>query len=81
MPAAIAMGWSIALLEYCLAVPANRIGYGAYSAAQLKTIQEIITLVIFAGFSAIVLGEVPNIRTLFGFLLIAAGSFFIFQSK
>jgi uncharacterized protein len=81
MPAAILMGWSIALLEYCLAVPANRIGYGAYSAAQLKTIQEVITLVIFAGFSAIVLGEVPNVRTLFGFLLIAAGSFFIFQSK
>jgi uncharacterized protein len=81
MPAAILMGWSIALFEYCLAVPANRIGYGAYSAAQLKTIQEIITLVIFAGFSALVLGEVPNIRTLFGFLLIAAGSFFIFQSK
>jgi uncharacterized protein len=81
MPAAILMGWSIALLEYCLAVPANRIGYGAYTAAQLKTIQEIITLVIFAGFSALVLGEVPNVRTLFGFLLIAAGSFFIFQSK
>lgn len=81
MPAAILVSWSIALLEYCLAVPANRIGYGAYSAAQLKTIQEIITLVIFAGFSAVVLGEVPNVRTLFGFLLIAAGSFFIFQSK
>lgn len=81
MPAAVLMAWSIALLEYCLAVPANRIGYGVYSAAQLKTFQEIITLVVFAGFSAFVLGEVPNVRTLFGFMLIAAGSFFIFQSK
>jgi uncharacterized protein (DUF486 family) len=81
MPAAILMGWSIALLEYCLAVPANRIGYGAYSAAQLKTFQEIITLVIFVGFSALVLGEAPTLRTLFGFLLIAAGAFVIFQSK
>lgn len=81
MPAAILLSWSIALIEYCLAVPANRIGYGAYSAAQLKTFQEIITLVIFAGFSALVLGEVPNVRTLFGFALIAVGSFFIFQSK
>lgn len=81
MPMAIAVSWAIALIEYCLAVPANRIGYGAYSAAQLKTIQEIITLVIFVGFSAFVLGEAPNWRTAFGFCLIAAGAFFIFQSK
>lgn len=81
MTTAILVSWGIALIEYCLAVPANRIGYGVYSAAQLKTFQEIITLVIFAGFSALVLGEVPNVRTLFGFALIAAGSFFIFQSK
>jgi uncharacterized protein len=81
MPQAIAVGWLIALMEYCLAVPANRIGYGAYSAAQLKTIQEIITLVIFIGFSFLVLGEAPNWRTIFGFGLIAAGAFFIFQSK
>lgn len=81
MPQAIAMGWLIALMEYCLAVPANRIGYGAYSAAQLKTIQEVITLVVFIGFSFFVLGEAPNARTLFGFALIAAGAFFVFQSK
>ncbi|GLI92909.1 membrane protein [Methylocystis echinoides] len=81
MPQAIAMGWLIALIEYCLAVPANRIGYGAYSAAQLKTIQEVITLVIFMGFSFFVLGEAPSWRTLLGFALIAAGAFLVFQSK
>jgi uncharacterized protein len=81
MSQAIAIGWFIALIEYCLAVPANRIGYGAYSAAQLKTIQEVITLLIFTGFSFFVLGEAPNWRTLLGFGLIAAGAFFIFQSK
>ena len=81
LPQAIAFSWLIALLEYCLAVPANRIGYGAYSAAQLKTIQEVITLVIFTGFSFLVLGEAPNARTLFGFALIGAGAFFVFQSK
>lgn len=80
-PQAIAISWLIALLEYCLAVPANRIGYGAYSAAQLKTIQEVITLVVFTGFSFLVLGEAPNWRTMLGFALIAAGAFFIFQSK
>lgn len=81
MPQAIVMGWFIALFEYCLAVPANRIGYGAYSVAQLKTIQEIITLVIFTGFAYFVLGEAPSWRTFLGFGLIAAGAFFIFQSK
>jgi uncharacterized protein len=81
MSQAIAMGWLIALIEYCLAVPANRIGYGAYSAAQLKTIQEVITLVIFSAFAFFVLGEAPTWRTLLGFGLIAAGAFFIFQSK
>jgi len=81
LPQAIMMGWIIALFEYCLAVPANRIGYGAYSAAQLKTIQEVITLVIFTGFAFFVLGETPTWRTMLGFGLIAAGAFFVFQSK
>lgn len=81
MAQAIGVGWGIALIEYCLAVPANRIGYGVYSAAQLKTIQEVVTLVIFMGFSFFVLGEAPSWRTFLGFSLIAAGAFFIFQSK
>ena len=81
LPLAIFVSWAIALFEYCLAVPANRIGYGFYSAAQLKTLQEIITLVIFMIFSFLVLDETPNMRTILGFSLIGLGSFFIFQPK
>jgi uncharacterized protein (DUF486 family) len=54
---AILISWGIAFFEYCLAVPANRIGYGAYSGQQLKVMQEVITLTVFAGFSVMVLGE------------------------
>jgi hypothetical protein len=68
LPLAIFMSWGIAFFEYCMAVPANRIGYGVYSAAQLKTLQEIITLVIFTFFSFFVLEETPNMKTIFRFL-------------
>lgn len=54
---AILVSWGIAFFEYCLAVPANRIGYGAYTGQQLKVMQEVITLAVFAGFSVLVLGE------------------------
>ena len=54
---AILVSWAIALFEYCLAVPANRLGYGEFSGFQLKIIQEVITLVVFAGFSVFFLGE------------------------
>lgn len=53
----IPISWGIAFFEYCLAVPANRIGYTVYNAAQLKTIQEVITLTVFAVFSTTYLGE------------------------
>lgn len=53
----ILVSWMIALAEYCFAVPANRIGHTLYSAAELKTMQEVITLVVFAVFSVIYLGE------------------------
>ena len=53
----VLVSWSIAFVEYCFAVPANRIGYTMYSAAQLKTMQEIITLLVFAVFSVTYLGE------------------------
>ena len=57
-PAAILIGWSIALVEYCFAVPANRLGYAhGFSGGQLKVIQEVITLSIFAVFAAVVLKE------------------------
>ncbi|MFN3854308.1 MAG: DMT family protein [Phreatobacter sp.] len=73
--------WGIAFVEYCLAVPANRIGHEVYSAAQLKTIQEVITLVVFAGFSVVVLKEQLSWNHAIGFALIAAGAFFVFQGK
>lgn len=70
--------WFIALFEYFLAVPANRLGYEVYSAAQLKTIQEIITLSVFVVFSITYLGESFTTNHLIGFSLIAGGAFFIF---
>ena len=78
---AVFVSWGIAFFEYWLAVPANRIGHAAYSTAQLKTIQEVITLVIFAGFSVVVLKEPLGWNHAIGFALIAAGAFFIFQGK
>ncbi|MCC6900565.1 MAG: DMT family protein [Polyangiaceae bacterium] len=75
----IAASWGIAFIEYCFAVPANRIGHGTYTAAQLKTIQEIITLAVFAAFSALYLKEPLGWRQLVGFALIALGGFFVFQ--
>ena len=63
----------------CFAVPANRYVHGVYSAAELKTIQEIITLVVFAGFSALVLNEPLNINHAVGFTLIVTGAWFIFK--
>jgi uncharacterized protein (DUF486 family) len=78
---AIFASWMIALPEYMLAVPANRIGSPVYSAAQLKTMQEVITLTVFAGFSVFWLKEPLGWNHAIGFALIAAGAFFIFQAK
>lgn len=76
---AIVASWGIAFIEYCFAVPANRIGHQVYSAAELKTMQEIITLLVFAGFSVLYLGEKISWNHLVGFALIAGGAYFIFQ--
>ncbi|MCB1435218.1 MAG: DMT family protein [Alphaproteobacteria bacterium] len=75
----ILISWGIAFFEYLLQVPANRIGYGVMSAAQLKTIQEVITLSVFALFSLFWLGEPLRWSTLGGFVLIAAGAALIFH--
>jgi hypothetical protein len=75
----ILISWGIALLEYCCQVPANRIGYVGFSAAQLKTIQEIITLVVFAGFSVLYLKESLGWNHLVGFMLLVAAAFFILK--
>lgn len=76
--AVIFVSWGIALFEYCFQVPANRYGHGTFSAAQLKTIQEVITLIVFAGFSVFYLGEAIRWNHAIGFGFIALGSYFIF---
>ena len=78
---AILVSWSIALVEYCLAVPANRIGSAVYSTAQLKTMQEVITLTVFALFSVTVLKEQLGWNHALGFALIAAGAAVVFLGK
>lgn len=75
----ILVSWGIAFFEYLLQVPANRIGHGHFSAAELKTIQEVITLVVFAGFSVLYLREPLHWNHLIGFGFIALGAFFIFH--
>ena len=79
LPLVVMASWGIAFFEYWLAVPANRWGSAVYSAAQLKTLQEVITLVVFAGFSVLYLKEPLGWNHALGFGLIAAGAFFIFH--
>ena len=75
----ILVAWGIALVEYCLAVPANRWGSMVYTPAQLKTIQEVITLMVFNAFSVLYLREALTWNHAIGFALIGAGAFFIFR--
>ena len=75
----ILASWGIAFVEYCLAVPANRWGSAVYSAAQLKTMQEVITLVVFAGFSVLYLHQSLTWNHAVGFAFIAIGAFFVFR--
>lgn len=75
----ILVSWMIAFVEYCFQVPANRIGHYQYTAAQLKTIQEVITLVVFSVFSVVYLKEDFRWNYLVGFLMIIGAVFFIFR--
>lgn len=75
---AILVSWGIAFVEYCLAVPANRMGSAVYSTAELKTMQEVITLVVFSIFSVWVLKEPVTLKHGLGFALIALGAGVIF---
>ena len=77
--AVIMASWGIAFVEYCMAVPANRLGSAVYTTAQLKTIQEIVTLLVFAGFSILYLKEPITWNYAVGFALVAAGAFFVFR--
>ena len=76
---AIFVSWLIAGLEYCLAVPANRFGYGQFSVAQLKTIQEAVTLTVFSAFSVFYLKESLKWNYLVGFGLMVVAVFVIFH--
>jgi len=75
----ILISWFIAFFEYCFQVPANRMGYGVFNAYQLKTIQEVITLIVFTGFSVFYLKEDMRWNYIVGFVLIVAAVFFIFK--
>lgn len=75
----ILVSWGIALFEYCFQVPANRIGHEFYDAAHLKTMQEVITLVVFSFFSVFYLKEELKWNYIVGFLLIVLAVFFVFK--
>jgi uncharacterized protein len=75
----ILISWGLAFFEYCLAVPANRYGSAVYSAAQLKTLQEVVTLSVFAVFSIVYLKQGITLNHVVGFALIASGAFFVFR--
>jgi uncharacterized protein len=76
---AIAASWGIAFFEYCLMVPANRWGYGDFSVVQLKTIQEIVTLSVFAVFAIFYIGESIRWNHLAGFACLVGAAYFMFR--
>lgn len=76
----IFISWGIAFLEYCFQVPANRIGYGFYTLSQLKIIQEIITLIVFLGFSYFVMKQPLKMDFLYAGLCLCGAVYFIFRS-
>ncbi len=77
---AVLASWGIAFFEYCLAVPANRIGSAVYSLSELKVIQEVVSLTTFVAFAFLVFGQRPTPSLIVGFVLIGAGAFFIFKA-
>ena len=78
---AVLVSWAIALLEYCLAVPANRFGYTKFSGYQLKMIQEVVTLVVFVGFATTFLKETLAWNYLVAFAFLGVAAFFAFAFK
>jgi uncharacterized protein (DUF486 family) len=77
----ILISWLIAFVEYCFQVPANRIGHGQFNAAQLKTMQEVITLVVFGLFSVFYLKEPLRWNTILGFSLIVVAVAILFKDR
>jgi uncharacterized protein (DUF486 family) len=78
---AVIASWGIAFFEYCFQVPANRIGYQAFSAYHLKTIQEVITLTVFIVFAEVYLGEGLKPKHMAGFILLGVAAWTIFQNE
>ena len=79
LPLAIAAAWGVAFFEYCLQVPANRIGYGTYTLLQLKVMQEIITMIVFAGFAVGYMRERLTLDFLYASLCLVAAAYFMFR--
>ncbi len=77
----VLISWGIAFFEYCLAVPANRLGYGTFSGAQLKIIQEVLSLLVFAGFATLYLGEALRWNHLAAFACLVGAVGFLFVGK
>jgi len=77
----ILVSWGIAFVEYCFTVPANRMGSAVYSPAELKTIQEVITLIVFAGFTAVYFNQPLSLMQGAGFALIALGALLVFKGQ
>lgn len=78
---AVLASWGVAFFEYCLQVPANRIGYGAFQVYHLKTIQEIITLTVFVVFAQVYFGEGLRPKHVAGFALLVIAAWFVFQEQ
>lgn len=74
------VSWGIALFEYLLQVPANRIGYTAYSLAQLKILQEVLTLLVFVPFSMLYMGQPFKLDYVWAGLCLIGAVYFIFRS-
>lgn len=77
---AVLVAWGIAFFEYCLAVPANRIGAQTYSLAELKTIQEVMSLATFVVVAWFLFDTKPTVSTMAGFVLIGSGAFLVFKA-
>ncbi len=78
---AVLVSWGIAFFEYCLQVPANRIGFGELSLGQLKVAQEIITMVVFVGFSALYMKKPVSRDFLYAMLCMGAAAYFVFRDE
>jgi uncharacterized protein (DUF486 family) len=81
LPLVIVMSWLIAFFEYCFQVPANRIGYGEFTGYQLKIIQEVVTLIVFAVFAYLYLGEAPRWNYILSFVCIIGAVTFAFWNR